>query len=463
MIYKTAADGSGTTKLTDLTGTIQSLQTMADGRLAMLATANARKESGATEAGAPIAGDLDAGRGATRRDGRYAGTIHWVSPPDLYVYEYDFLADGSAFVGTAAPGDGDNHYWVAQLYLFGGDGRTSKVLYAPANPQQQLAHPRVSGDGQTVAFIAGIMSDFGSTGGDIYTLSLASPVATNITNPVATNITNPVATNVTNQVATNITSDAPASARSLTWDCHGDLVAEWLAGDQTQIVNLGKGRQLGYAHRKVLWSGAESISGREAGASWACKGGGITANVHETFTSPPEIQTGRIGHWHNLTSVNAGLTMPARVRSLTWKSDAFNVQGWLLLPESPPAASSLPAPSGQPAGIGSARRIGPACRIRRACRENSNDHSCARRRPPRCVPLLGPGAHDGAPQTGLRRVSSQSARAATDRVSASRSPMFATSATAICETFSPGSTPQRKLRQSMTRGSESRAAATAVS
>jgi hypothetical protein len=42
----------------------------------------------------------------------------------------------------------------------------------------------MSRDGSTVAFIAGIMSDFGSTGGDVYTLSLSGGKPTNITEDV---------------------------------------------------------------------------------------------------------------------------------------------------------------------------------------------------------------------------------------------------------------------------------------
>ena len=59
-VYTVAADGSGLTKLLDFSGTIDALKYGPDGRLAMLATENANKEVGATEAGTPIAGDLDA-------------------------------------------------------------------------------------------------------------------------------------------------------------------------------------------------------------------------------------------------------------------------------------------------------------------------------------------------------------------------------------------------------------------
>ena len=58
----------------------------------------------------------------------------------------------------------------------------------------------------------------------------------------------------------------------------------------------------------------------------------MTADAHESFTAAPEIEVGTIGHWRNLTAVNAGLSLPARVQSVWWKNDGFDVQGWLLLP-----------------------------------------------------------------------------------------------------------------------------------
>ncbi len=82
------------TKLLDFSGTIENLRYLPDGRLAMLATQNATKEVGATQAGAPIAGDLDAAPPEQRIAILDKGVMRWVSPPDLFVYEYDWRAGG---------------------------------------------------------------------------------------------------------------------------------------------------------------------------------------------------------------------------------------------------------------------------------------------------------------------------------------------------------------------------------
>jgi dipeptidyl aminopeptidase/acylaminoacyl peptidase len=304
-LYTVGADGRGLTKLLDFSGTIVHLHYLPDDRLAMLAIQNANKEVGATQAGAPIAGDLDAPPPEQRIAVLEKGALRWVSPPDLFVYEYDWRAGGKGFIGTAARGDGDNNWWIAKLYAFPDSGTDARVVYSPTDARQQLAMPKVSHDGSRVAFIAGIMSDFGSTGGDVYTLSLDGGNAT------------------------NLTPDMHASATAIAWRCDGHLQAELLAGDKTQFADLGPGVTPKPA--RVLWSGEESFGDRAGGISTACPSG-ITADAHESFTQAPEIEIGAIGHWRDLTTINAGLSLPARVQSVWWKNDGFDIQGWLLLP-----------------------------------------------------------------------------------------------------------------------------------
>src|ERR1700761_7465358 len=268
-LYSVKADGSGLTKLLDFGGTIVNLRYLPDGRLAMLAIENATKEVGATQAGAAIAGDLDAPPPEQRIAILENAALRFVSPPDLFVYEYDLRGGGKGFVGTAAPGDGDNNWWIAKLYAFPENGGGAHVIYSPVSAQQQLAMPRVSRDGSKVAFIAGIMSDFGSTGGDVYTLALDGGSAI------------------------NLTPDMRASATAISWQCDGRLHAELLAGDKTQFADLGTG--LKADSPRILWSGEESCGDRPNGISTACPSG-VTADSHESFTLPPEIEVGPLGH-----------------------------------------------------------------------------------------------------------------------------------------------------------------------
>jgi dipeptidyl aminopeptidase/acylaminoacyl peptidase len=311
-VYVVGPDGRDPRKLLDFDGTITALRYAPDGRLIMLATAGAVKEVGATEAGAPITGDLG-GPPPEQRIAVWDGAaLAWASPPDLFVYEYD-LVPGGGFVGTAAPGDGDNNWWSAKLYTF--SGGAARVLYAPADPRQQIASPRVAPGGRTVAFIGGLMSDFGSTGGDVFSVPLSGGPAT------------------------NLTPNQRASATGLGWGCDGALLVRLLAQDATRIARLKDGG----AGTTILWSGRESLSGDKAGLSLACPSA-VTATVHESFTAAPEIEVGAIGAWRDLTTANRGLSAPVRVQSLAWVNDGQAVQGWLLLPRDVPKAG----PDGRP-------------------------------------------------------------------------------------------------------------------
>jgi dipeptidyl aminopeptidase/acylaminoacyl peptidase len=326
-LYSVRSDGGGLARLAVFDGAIGDLRYARDGRLAMLATAGATKEVGATEAGAPITGDLTGPPPEQRIAILSGGGLGFVSPPDLYVYEFDWRPGGEGFVGTAAPGDGDDNWWVAKLYAFSAAG--ARVIQGPPDARHQIAHPRVSPDGRTVAFISGLMSDFGSTGGDVYTLPLAGGAAA------------------------DVTPDAHVSATSLAWDCDGALLVRLLAGDQTRIVRLTGGPP------RTLWSGSESLAGADAGMAMACPTT-VSASVHESFTSPPEIEIGPIGAWRDLTAANAGRTAPLAARSLIWRSDGMSVQGWLLTPLA--AAGKMPMivqVHGGPAAAVTPRFVGP--------------------------------------------------------------------------------------------------------
>jgi dipeptidyl aminopeptidase/acylaminoacyl peptidase len=299
-------------------GTLVDLRYGPGARLSALATQGAAKEVGAVEAGAAQTGVL----GGDVHEQRIAvlqpdGLLHFESPPDLFVYEYDWRPDGSGFVGTASPGDGDNHWWIAKLYAFDAKHAKSEIIYTPSSPQQQLNQPKVSPDGKSVSFIAGLMSDFGATGGEAYVLRLDQPNAT----------------------AVDVTPHWPATVTGLVWGCDGNLLASQLRADQTQIVSLSP--TPGASDAKVLASAAEAMGGDQIAVSFACSTK-VTATIHESFTRASEIAVGDIGHWHDLTHVNAGQTVPARASSINWTSDGFTVQGWLLLPSNASPAAKLP-------------------------------------------------------------------------------------------------------------------------
>ena len=338
-IYQVGADGRGLKKLLSFDGTVQDLRYAANGTLAMLATAAANKEVGATEAGAPVEGDLDAAPPEQRLAVLAPGAkeLRWVSRPDYFVYQYDWMPDGSGLVATAAPGDGDRNWWVAKLYAFGIDGaKPERLIYAPQNVREQLASPKVSPDGHHVALIVGLMSDFQSFGGDVFIVHTSGG-------------------GKGNGKATNITPQARFTTRDLHWNCKGHLIAQTLAGDKTQALDLGDPHapQAG----QLLWESRDEVRDLSVGACATP----MQASVHQNHLAAPEIQISQAGPWRDLTRRNAALkNKDYRVQSLSWTNDGFTIQGWLLMPTAKSAAAKLPLivdVHGGPAGASQARFI----------------------------------------------------------------------------------------------------------
>jgi dipeptidyl aminopeptidase/acylaminoacyl peptidase len=291
--------GGTVQRLLSFNGTLDQLRYGPGNRLAVLATAQAHKLVGRTEAGAALVGDIGSETDEQRIAVVDGDALKFVSPADLYVYEFDFLPDGG-FVGTAAAGDGDSQWWVAKLYAF--EGSQAHVVFAPG-PREQLAAPAVSPDGKSVAFIGGWMSDFGATGGDAYVLRLDQPGA----------------------APNNLTAGSHATVTALDWSCGKGLTGMTLAGDTVSIERLDT------AGAKPIWSGQESLSGgRGNGLSCGPRG---AAAVSSSFGSPPEIVAGPLGHWHPITHENAAIGVVSfSARSVTWRNEGFDVQGWLLQP-----------------------------------------------------------------------------------------------------------------------------------
>jgi dipeptidyl aminopeptidase/acylaminoacyl peptidase len=222
-----------------------------------------------------------------------------VSPPDRYVYEYDWTPDGRGFVATSALGNGDNNWWVAELDAI--DATTGAVRRIAA-PKMQMDFPRVSPDGRTVAFIGGLMSDFGSVGGDVYTVPLAGGAPRDITPGYRGTFT------------------------SLLWGRAG-LTGSVLMGERSAIVALDPVRGPG----RPVWSAPASIGSGEARFARTPDGAQV-AMVMQDYEHAPAIFAGPLAAPRQITRDNADWQPLVTARSISWKSGPYNVQGWLLAP-----------------------------------------------------------------------------------------------------------------------------------
>jgi dipeptidyl aminopeptidase/acylaminoacyl peptidase len=308
-LWTTSADGSHPTKHAELRGYAQTPSFSPDGsKLAILLIEGMPRIAGPLQPMTPLSGVIDQKIFEQRIATVDLLTDHLtqVTPADLYVYEYDWTPDGQAWAVSAAHGSGDANWWVARLYLVNAQTGGMHEIY---QPKLQIADPRVSPDGKNVAFIEGLMSDEGSTGGDIYVVPIAGGAARNLT--------------------PNIKSSPSAIA--------------WTAPDRITFAQNVEGNSgFGSVSAKsgaiqTLWTGEEVAA--PDGNAWVTGRSStgdalISAVARQSPSTPQEVWAGPIGNWKQLTKLNAGIE-PAwgEMRNVHWMNGSTRVQGWLMLPK----------------------------------------------------------------------------------------------------------------------------------
>jgi dipeptidyl aminopeptidase/acylaminoacyl peptidase len=233
-----------------------------------------------------------------------------LGPADLNIYEFDWSPDGTRFAVTAAHGSGDDNWWIAELDLLDArNGAISTLL----KPSLQIASPRWSGDGSRIAYISGLMSDESITGGDVYCIAAGGGT------PV------------------NVTPNLPASVNTITWNGSNQrLIATEFAAGETVLAAINvdsKSQREIWRAPQMIW--ANNLFGFAPGDSGISlsKDAATSAVIRQSYTSPPEVETGAPGKWQPVTHLNRGVhPITGNARNLFWKSDRFSVQGMLIEP-----------------------------------------------------------------------------------------------------------------------------------
>jgi len=239
--------------------------------------------------------------------------LRQVSPLDLHVYDYDWSPDDKMFVATAAPGPGDNNWWIAQIYTFDIAENNATSIY---KPWFQLAVPRWSPDGKSIAFIQGLMSDEGFYGGDLFTMTADG------------------------RDVVNHTSTRKTSVNSFFWLAPDRILLVEYAGGGSAIAELSLTNNSG----RTIWKGPEGIHAFGNFPDFALSSDGkVTAVVRDTYNSPPEVFAGPLDEWRQLTNNNAGLKANwGKAESIQWTNDGLNIQGWLVPPAKVEAGKKYP-------------------------------------------------------------------------------------------------------------------------
>jgi dipeptidyl aminopeptidase/acylaminoacyl peptidase len=310
-VWTAVVDGSVPVKHAELKGYVQAPRFSPDGsKLSLLFIEGMPRAAGPLQPMTPLAGVIDEKIYEQRVAIIDLSTDHLtqVTPADMYVYDYDWMPDGLGWAAIAAHGSGDANWWIARLYRVSAQTGEMREIY---KPKLQIANPRVSPDGKNVAFIEGLMSDEGSTGGDIYLVPISGGAARNLTPGIK------------------------ASPSALAWTAPDRITfAENVDGNSGfGSVSINGGAV------DTLWTGEEVAA--PVGAEWvpssSSTGTGdkvAVAIVRQSASVPPEIWAGPIGNWKQLTHLNADIE-PAwgEMRNVHWMNGDVRVQGWLMLPK----------------------------------------------------------------------------------------------------------------------------------
>ena len=343
-LYLSKLDGSPSKRLTQLNGYVESPAFSPDGtKIGFLYVEGATRPSGALAAMKPPSGvigedGLEIQRVAVAQvDATSPAAPTQVTPASLHVYEFDWAPDSKGLAYIAANPPGENNWWVAKLYtqLL---AETPKAILAPAEVEGplhglQIAVPRWSPDGKAIAFIGGLMSDQGSTGGDVWIVSSDGGQPH------------------------NLTQGRPTSPAWIEWADNNNLFVSELAGGNSQLVRIH------FEGHRVLPGGTVSFDAPLFKIPGTVGDGRMEMSLSSTadhsrfvfdassFDRPTEIYSATPGKTMiagfdgvtQLSHLNDGVVAAwGKSVSLDWKSDSFNVQGWLILPKDYDPARKYP-------------------------------------------------------------------------------------------------------------------------
>lgn len=336
------ADGSSPKKLTNLNGYAARPRWSHDGKHIAFLYVEGAGGGGPLTAAPATTGVVDTAIHNQRIAAVDVGTerLLQVSPPDLHVYDFDWSPDDKTFVASAAPGPGDNNWWIAQIYTMDIAKGDAKSIYKPS---LQVAVPRWSPDAKSIAFIEGLMSDEGFHGGDLFAMTADG------------------------RDVVNRTRGRKTSINSFFWLAPDRILLIEYAGGGSAISELN----LADNSARTIWKGPEGIHAFGNFPDFSLsRDGKIAAAKLSRYNSPPEVFAGPLGKWRQLMNDNAGVQANwGKAESIEWSNEGSNIQGWLVPPAKVESGKKYPmvvlihgGPSGVttsewPASFGMSRAI----------------------------------------------------------------------------------------------------------
>jgi len=317
--------------MASLPGVAQSLSWSPNGKsLGFLYVPNGTRRASAVYAAKPAMGEIGVDGLEVQRVATVdaaGGAVHLLTPESIYAYEFAWSPDSQRIAYTAARPPGDNNWWLARLYVQGAapDAKNVEIL-DPSTVKGslhglQMALPRWSPDGSRIAFIGGLMSDQGATGGDLYAVP------------------------VTGGEPTNLTQGTRVTPAWFAWAGAQQMVVAQVTNGQSQVarydVDAAKATQAA-----TLFTLPASIGDGSAEMALSLSADRTqVAFVQSSYAEAPEVRAGALGNTAPpaVTHINAALKPGwGKAESVEWDNEGRHVQGWLLYPANYDPAKSYP-------------------------------------------------------------------------------------------------------------------------
>ena len=361
-LYISQLNGQPARRLTELKGYVQAPAFSPNGKfIAFLYVPGSMRPAGALAAQSPDTGVIGRTHSEVQRiavvwtDAEATAAPSLVSPEYLHAYEFDWSPDSRSLAYVAADPPGENNWWTARIYsqeLVAGmeSGGTTVIRFvhgmAPrevVDPENvsgelhglQIAVPRWSPDGKRIAFIGGLMSDQGVTGGDVWIVSAEGGEPR------------------------DLTPARRATPSWITWADDEHIFVDEIAGGGCRLVRLTlhgatQVNSLSATAGPPIFSFPGTVGdGRIERSLSFTTDRSLFVFTGSTYDDPPEIYAARPGKAAaagdafpgatRISHFNAGV-MPAwgKSVSLQWTNEGLHVQGWLTLPVNYDAAKKYP-------------------------------------------------------------------------------------------------------------------------